>query len=137
VDVEQGRMFIQRLKGSLSQTYPLQADELKLLKRYLRTRSDRNPLLFPSKRGTPIDRTTLHKLMQKYAKVANLPPEKRHFHCLKHSIATHLIDAQADLLFVKDWLGHKNIQNTTAYTQLTNPTREEQARRIFASPRIV
>jgi integrase/recombinase XerD len=45
--------------------------------------------------------------------------EKRKFRCLKHSIATHLLDAGADLAFVKDWLGHANIQNTTIYARLT------------------
>jgi site-specific recombinase XerD len=47
--------------------------------------------------------------MQTYGKTAGLPVEKRKFHCLKHSIATHLLDAGADLAFVKDWLGHANI----------------------------
>ena len=137
IDFEKGRIYIQRLKGSISQTYPLQADEIKVLKSYLRTRTDQSPILFPSKRGMPIDRTTLHKLMKKYAEHADIPKDKRYFHCLKHTIATHLLDAQADLMFIKDWLGHKNIQNTTVYSRLTNPAREEQARKVFASPRIV
>ncbi len=34
---------------------------------------------------------------------------KRKFHALTHSIATHLLDAGADIAFVKDWLGHANI----------------------------
>jgi len=46
-------------------------------------------------------------------------PEKRKFHSLKHSIATHLLDARGELKFVQDWVGHKNIQNTTKYAQLT------------------
>jgi len=74
--------------------------------------------------------------MKKYGTRADIPAEKRHFHALKHSIATHLLDAGADIMFVKDWLGHKNIQNTLVYSQLTSRTREEQARKIFASPRI-
>jgi site-specific recombinase XerD len=45
--------------------------------------------------------------------------EKRKFHCLKHSIATHLLDAGTDLAFVKDWLGHANISNTGAQTRTT------------------
>jgi site-specific recombinase XerD len=75
--------------------------------------------------------------MQTYGELAGLPEEKRKFHCLKHSIATHLLDAGADLAFVKDWLGHANIQNTTIYARLTRATRDAQARTIFASHRVV
>jgi len=53
------------------------------------------------------------------------------------TLTTHLLDAGADLSFVKDWLGHANIQNTTIYERLTNSIRDKQARRIFASHRIV
>jgi hypothetical protein len=35
-----------------------------------------------------------------------------------------------------DWLGHANIQNTTIYAQLTNPARDQQARKLFASQRV-
>jgi integrase/recombinase XerD len=75
--------------------------------------------------------------MQTYGELAGLPVEKREFHCLKHSIATHLLDAGADLAFVKDWLGHANIQNTTIYARLTTATMDAQARTIFASHRVV
>jgi len=59
-------------------------------------------MLFPSNRETPISRITLYKKMQKYAEEAGIPKEKRHFHVFKHSIATHLLDAGADIMFVKD-----------------------------------
>jgi site-specific recombinase XerD len=38
--------------------------------------------------------------MQTYGEQAGLPPEKRKFHSLKHSIATHLLDARGELKFV-------------------------------------
>src|SRR2546423_8643811 len=117
VDVKQGRISIHRLKGSISGVYPMQPDVLKAVRSYVRTRADESPYLFVSNRNVPISRFMLHHLMQVYGEVAGLPVEKRKFHCLKHSIATHLLDAGADLAFVKDWLGHANIQNTTIYAR--------------------
>jgi len=75
--------------------------------------------------------------MQTYGELARLPVEKRKFHCLKHSIATHLLDAGGDLAFVKDWLGHANIQNTMVYMRYTTVTRDAQTRQLFASHRVV
>jgi len=75
--------------------------------------------------------------MKRYGKKAGIPEDKCHFHVLKHSIATHLLDAGADIRFVQDWIGHKNIQNTVVYAQISNRAREEQARKLFASPMIV
>jgi len=137
IDFERFKIRITRLKGSISAEYPLRPEVAKALRSYLRTRKDDSPILFPSRRGLPINRRTLDYLMKKYSEKAGIPQEKRHFHVLKHSIATHLLDAGADIMFVKDWLGHKNIQNTIVYSQLTSKTRDEQARRFFASPRIV
>jgi site-specific recombinase XerD len=137
VDAKQGRVSIHRLKGSISGVYPMQPDVLKAIRSYLRTRQDESPYLFISNRNVPISRYTLHYLMQTYGETAGLPVEKRKFHCLKHSIATHLLDAGADLAFVKDWLGHANIQNTTIYARLTTATLDSTARKVFASHRVV
>jgi site-specific recombinase XerD len=88
----------------------------------LRSRADESPYLFVSNRSVPIGRfMLLHHLMQTYGQQAGIPEEKRKFHCLKHSIATHLLDAGPDLAFVKEWLEHANIQNTTISARLTLP----------------
>jgi site-specific recombinase XerD len=58
-------------------------------------------------------------------------------HALKHSIATHLLDAGADLRFVQDWIGHASIRNTVIYAQLTSRRRDEEARKVFASQWVV
>lgn len=137
LDFQRLKIRITRLKNSISSEYPLQPETARILKSYLRTRKDNSPILFPSKRGLPISRKTLYKMMQSYGAKAKIPKAKRKFHVLKHSIATHLLDAGADIMFVKDWLGHRNIQNTLIYSQLTSRTRDEQARKVFASPRIV
>src|SRR4051795_3126299 len=131
IDLKTLRIMVHRLKGSHSGAHPLQADEAKALKALLRERGAPSPILFPSRRGDPIARRTLDWLMKKYGAAAELPSAKRHFHCLKHSIATHLLEAGADLRFVQDWLGHSNVQNTVVYTYLTTRGREGAARRAF------
>src|SRR3954470_5733623 len=149
VDFRALRIVVHRLKGSHSGTHPLQPDEAKALRASLREhpapprrakgpraslreRPDPpSPVLFPSNRGDPIARRTLDWLMKRYGEAAELPKAKRHFHFLKHSIATHLLEAGADLRFVQDWPGHSNIQNTVVYTFLTARGRDGAARKVF------
>lgn len=56
-----------------------------------------------------------------------------YFHVLKHSIATHLLDAGADLRFVQDWLGHSNIQKYGYLRHLSSATRTERRGRSSAN----
>ncbi len=93
--------------------------------------------MFISNRVLPIDRRTLLVLMKKYGRAAGLPEEKQQFHALKHSIGTHILDAGEDIYFAKDWLGHKNIQNTTIYSKFSTATRDARARKMFSSNRVV
>jgi site-specific recombinase XerD len=132
IDFRALRIMLHRVKGSHSGAHPLQPDEVKALRAYMRGQSSpASPILFPSNRRDPISRRTLDWLMKRYGEAAGVPSAKRHFHCLKHSIATHLLEAGADLRFVQDWLGHSNIQNTVVYTFLTARSREGAARKAF------
>jgi type 1 fimbriae regulatory protein FimB len=137
LDLKQYRLRIQRLKQSLAGVHTLRADEVKALKAYLKERASNAPALFLSRNTTPISRCRLDELMKHYGERADIPASKRHFHVLKHSIATHLLDARADLRFVQDWVGHASIKNTVIYAQLTSRRRDEEARRVFASPYVV
>ena len=131
-DFQKQRVMIHRLKGSISGVHPLQADESRILKSYIKMRTGQSPTLFVSNRNLPISRKTLDVLMKQYGEKAKLPSNKRHFHVLKHSIATHQLDtAEADIRFVQDWLGHANIQNTVIYASLVSATRERKAREHF------
>ena len=125
------RLMLHRNKGSYSGEHPMQPDEVKALRSYLRSRTDDSPILFASLRRVPVGRVQLHRLMKKYGALADLPADKQHFHVLKHSIATHLLDASDDIRFVQDWLGHSNIQNTVIYAQLVSSSRESKARKHF------
>ncbi len=131
LDLKRLRVMLHRLKGSLSGEHPLQADEARALKAWLKSRDTDSPILFPSRHGLPISRQMLDVLMKGYGEEAAIPTDKRHFHVLKHSIATHLLDAGAELRFVQDWLGHSNIQNTVIYAALVSTSREAKARQYF------
>jgi integrase/recombinase XerD len=137
VDAKQGRISMDRLQGAISGMYPMQPHVLKAIRSYLRTRADESPYLLLSNRHVPLSCYMLHHLMQTYGERAGLPVAKRKCHCLKHAIATHLLDAGAALAFVKDWLRHANLQNTTISARLTTATLDAPARTIVASHRVV
>jgi integrase len=131
LDLKRLKIMLHRIKGSLSGEHPLQPDEARALKAWLKEKGEGSPVLFPSRRNLPISRQMLDVLMKRYGAEAGVPKEKRHFHVLKHSIATHLLDADADLRFLQDWLGHANIQNTVVYASLVSHSRETRARKYF------
>ena len=85
VHEKQGRIYIPRVKGSIAKTYPLQPDDVRLVRAYLRTREDDSPYLFISTRGIPLERRSYWDLMQKYGKQAALPKAKRRFHALRNA----------------------------------------------------
>lgn len=137
VKLTQHRIFIHRLKDSISNERSMQPDEVRMLKAWLRSCPYESPYLFTSARRTPISRRMLDVLMKRYGAQAGIPEEKRHFHVLKHSISTHMLDAGADLRFAQYWLGHASIKNTMIYTHLSDKKRDEEARRVFMSAEVV
>ena len=52
-------------------------------------------------------------------------------------MAVHLLEAGRGIEYVADYLGHRNIQNTRIYTQITNPLREQVFRELEQHPKIV
>lgn len=137
IDMERNRIRIHRLKNSLDGVHPMQPDEIRFIKAMIKERALDSPFLFLSRKESPICRRQLDRIMKTYGGRAKIPEHKRHFHALKHSIATHLLDAGAELRFVQDWIGHASIKNTLVYAQLTSHRRDEEARKVFMRPEVV
>jgi integrase len=96
-------------------------DEIKVLRDWLRQRpNDGSDFVFNSQKGGRLDRSQFFRLFRAIAADAGLPPEKRHPHVLKHSIASHLISANVNLALVKQALGHKSINSTMRYIATTD-----------------
>ena len=63
VNLAQARVWVARLKNSLSVEQPIAGDELRAIKRYLARRTDKLPWLFISERGQPMTRSAVNYLM--------------------------------------------------------------------------
>src|SRR5687768_4957435 len=128
------RITIRRLKNGLGGEKPLWRHTAKLLRRYLRERRNVGPYLFIGREG-PLQKRQVQKLFNDYAGAAGI--QKRSVHALRHSMAVHLLEAGRGIEYVADHLGHKNIQNTRIYAQITNPLREQVFRELEQHPKIV
>ena len=90
LNLEQARLWVGRLKNSLSVEQPIAGDELRAIKRYLSTRTDRLPWLFVSERGQPLTRRAVYYLVSAAAERAGL--HDVHPHTLRHSCGYYLAD---------------------------------------------
>jgi integrase len=125
-----GRLFVRRLKGSISQDYRLLPDEERALRAWLRVRGKVPGLLFGGYKGRGIGRRQLDRLMKQYGAAAGIPEEKRHWHILKHSCGTYLRDHGEAIEMVQDHLGHACITSTMIYAHTTPRQRDELADRL-------
>jgi len=74
--------------------------------------------VFLTEKGHPISRQLVYNLVKKHVKNAGIRPDISP-HSLRHSFATHLMDHDADLLEVKQLLGHVSISSTEIYTHVS------------------
>ena len=74
--------------------------------------------LFLNKNGTRLSSRSVGRMLEKYLAQAGLDP-KTSPHTLRHSFATHLLDAGADIRSVQELLGHRTLATTQIYTHVT------------------
>lgn len=134
LDLKNHRIRIDRLKNGIGGEKPLWKHTAKLLRSYLRSRSNTTDYLFTGREG-PLKKRQIQNLFNEYAEMAEI--KGKSIHSLRHSIAVHLLEAGRGIEYVADHLGHRNIQNTRVYAQITNPFRDQVFRELEHSPKIV
>jgi type 1 fimbriae regulatory protein FimB len=116
LDVKRSRLWVARLKGSLSVEHPIAGDELRAIKRYLATREDNLPWLFVSERQAQLTRQAVNHIVRvagETAKLGRVWP-----HMLRHSCGYYLADQGTDLRTMQDYLGHRDPKHTAHYTRV-------------------
>ena len=119
-DIDSSRMVIRirQGKGKKDRYACLSAGLLELLREYWRAERPEG-LLFPgARRNEPYGLTTPTKILQKLARRAGIT-KRISMHTLRHSFATHLLEAGIDLRVIQQMLGHSRIQTTSVYTHVS------------------
>ena len=124
-DVDSERMLLHiHGKRRKDRLVPLPDAALTLLRDHWRTH--RNPLwLFPATTGNPgpISRSSLQSAFARAVKQSGVH-KRAHVHTLRHSYATHLLEAGVTLQLIQEYLGHTSARTTTIYTHLTRELRD-------------
>jgi integrase/recombinase XerD len=124
IDLED-RIVIVTGKGSKQRLVPLGAKAVTAITRWLPDRlsllhrSQRGDPLFLNLRGTRLSRQGMFDVVRANARKAGIPEEKVSPHVLRHSAATHMVEAGADLRSVQEMLGHATISTTQIYTRVS------------------
>ncbi len=107
-------------KGSKVRIVPIGNKSIDILKEYLNEIENNSysiPLFLKDKSNN-LTRFDIYSIVKKY--ISNVSDiEKRSPHILRHSAATHMLDRDADIMAVKEILGHENLSTTQIYTHVS------------------
>ena len=132
-DIDSARMLFHiHGKGKKDRYVPLPEPTLQMLRAFWRTH--RSPLwLFPAPtrhglkhslahNGGPVTDSSLQSAFQRALKQSGIV-KRAHIHTLRHSYATHLLEAGVNLRIIQENLGHGSARTTQIYTHLTREVR--------------
>ena len=118
IDYAGSRLHVRRVKCGTPATHPLGGAELRALRR-LQREQDTSEFVFVSERGAPFSTAGFAKMVARAGIAAELP-FKVHPHMLRHACGYALANAGHDTRSLQAYLGHRNIQSTVGYTELSS-----------------
>lgn len=121
VEFASGALHVRRVKQGTPSTHPILGDELRALRRLQRDQEPKSPFVFTSERGAPFSTAGFARMVERAGDTAKLG-FPAHPHMLRHACGYALANKGHDTRALQAYLGHKNIQHTVRYTELS-PTR--------------
>src|SRR5262245_7563841 len=121
VDFRTATLHVRRVKQGTPSTHPLIGDELRALRRLQREQGPKSAYVFVSERGDPFSTAGFARMVERAGVEAKLA-FKTHPHMLRHACGYALANKGHDTRALQAYLGHRNIQHTVRYTELS-PTR--------------
>lgn len=117
IDLKQGVIHINRVKNGAPSSHPLSGPEIRALRRLKREYSD-SPYILVTEREGPLTTSTVRKLVARAGENACIGFPV-HPHMLRHACGFKLANDGQDTRALQHYLGHKNIQHTVRYTELS------------------
>jgi integrase len=118
VDFTTATMHVRRVKRGTPSTHPILGDELRALRRLHREQKHKSPFVFTSERGAPFSTAGFARMVERAGAEAGLA-FKAHPHMLRHACGYALANKGHDTRALQAYLGHRNIQHTVRYTELS------------------
>lgn len=120
--IDSARMVIRVLgKGNKERDVMLCPSLLRVLRHYYARVRPPLPYLFTSPDGRPVNKETVRTALKRAVKESGLRKRVTP-HILRHSFATHLLEAGTELRIIQHLLGHASIRTTQRYTQVSRRT---------------
>jgi integrase len=117
VDLVHARLHVSRAKNGIPSVHPLTGVERRALRR-LQREQERGRYVFWSERGAPMSAVGFRRMITRLGKAAKMPFSV-HPHMLRHACGFKLANDGHDTRALQHYLGHKNIQHTVRYTELS------------------
>jgi integrase len=118
VDFRTATLHVRRVKQGTPSVHPIIGDELRALRRLQREQERKSPFVFTSERGAPFTTAGFARMVERAGIEARLG-FKVHPHMLRHACGYALANRGHDTRALQAYLGHKNIQHTVRYTELS------------------
>lgn len=117
LDLDEGLVRVRRGKGGKERRVPMGPFAVAALRAWFASRPDDLRPAFLNQRGARMSQRSMRRVVDEAGKVAGVVG--LHPHALRHSFATHLLDAGADLRGIQELLGHSSLATTQRYTHVS------------------